>query len=81
MEIRLQMAVKAVNDMAEYDGLVPMLLVFGINPPMSNTDAPTLSTVERAKVIKSGIAEIAKLHAKKQAKDALHQRNSPSTSQ
>ena len=46
MEIRLQMAVKAVNDMAEYDGLVPMLLVFGINPSMSNTDAPTLSTVE-----------------------------------
>ncbi|KAI0994211.1 hypothetical protein K3495_g13971 [Podosphaera aphanis] len=80
-EIRLQMAVKAVNDTAGYDGLVPTLLVFGTYPRISNIDAPTLSTVERARSIKSAMAEVAKLHARRQVKDALRQRNGPTTSQ
>ena len=80
-EIRLQMAVKAVNDTAGYDGLVPTLLVFGTYPRMSNSDAPTLSTAERARSIKSAMTEVAKLHAKRQVRDALHQRNGPNISQ
>ena len=31
-EIRLQMAVKAVNDTAGYNGFIPTLLVFGVFP-------------------------------------------------
>ncbi|KAI0996514.1 hypothetical protein K3495_g11667 [Podosphaera aphanis] len=57
-EIRLQMAVKAVNDTAGYDGLVPTLLVFGTYPRISNIDAPTLSTVERARSINHQTDEI-----------------------
>ena len=31
-ELTLQMAVKAINDFASLDGLVPILLVFGAYP-------------------------------------------------
>ncbi len=78
-EIRLQMAVKAVNDTAGYNGLVPTLLVFGTFPRITNDDAPTLSTTERAKAINEAMAEVAKLHAKRQVNDGLHQRNGPQT--
>lgn len=78
-EIRLQMAVKAVNDTAGYNGLVPTLLVFGTFPRITSDDARTLSTTERAKAINIAVAEVAKLHAKSQVDDALHQRNGPQT--
>ena len=76
-EIRLQMAVKAVNDTAGYNGLVPTLLVFDTFPRITNEDVPTLSTIKRAKAINSAMTEVAKLHAKRQVSDALHQRNGP----
>ena len=78
-EIRLQMAIKAVNDTAGYNGIIPTLLVFGTFPRITNDDAPTLSTTERAKAITIAMAEVAKLHAKRQVNDALHQRNGPQT--
>ena len=34
-EIVLQMTVKAVNDSAEPDGIVPILLIFGVYPRMA----------------------------------------------
>ena len=40
-EIILQMAVKAINDTAGPNGLVPTLLVFGAYPRMSEFGAPT----------------------------------------
>jgi len=45
------MAVKAVNDTASPDGLVPTLLVYRAYPKISNLDPPTLSIMERAAVI------------------------------
>ncbi len=59
------MAVKAVNDTAGYNGLVPTLLVFGTFPRIIDDDAPSLSTTERAKTINMAMAEVAKLHAKR----------------
>lgn len=78
-EIRLQMAIKAVNDTTGYNGLVPTLLVFETFPRITNDDTPTLSTTERAKAINITMTEIAKLHAKRQVNNALHQRNGPQT--
>jgi len=43
-ETRLQMAVKAVNDIAGLDGLTLTLLVFGAFPRMSREDKPTALT-------------------------------------
>ena len=73
------MAVKAINDTAEYNGLIPTLLVFGIFPRITNNDTSTLFTVERVKAINSAITEVAKLYAKRQVSDVLHQRNGSQT--
>lgn len=40
-----QMAIKAVNDTAGRDGLVPTLLVFGAYSPMTE-DSPLLSLID-----------------------------------
>ena len=58
------MAVKAINDTAGLDGLVPTLLVYGAYLRISNLDPPTPSITERAAIIQKVIAKIVKLRAK-----------------
>ena len=58
------MAVKAVNDTAGLNGLVPTLLVYGAYLRMSNLDPPAPSITERAAIIRKVIAKIVKLRAK-----------------
>ena len=78
-ELILQMAVKAVNDTAGPDGLVPTLLVFGAYPRMSNLDPLAPLVAERATAIRKAIVEIAKLRTKKLVNNALYHRNGPDT--
>ena len=58
------MAVKAINNTASPDGLVPTLLVYGAYLKISNLDPPAPSITKRAAAIQKTIAEIAKLQAK-----------------
>ncbi|KHJ33787.1 hypothetical protein EV44_g3595 [Erysiphe necator] len=60
----LQMAVKAVNDTAGPDDLIPTLLVFGAYPRMTESDPPTPSIFKRAAAIKAAMKEVRKLRAK-----------------
>ncbi len=78
-ELTLQMAVKAVNDTAGPDGLVPTLLVFGAYPRMTKLDPPALSITARATAVRKAMAKITKLRARKSVNDALHHRNGPDT--
>src|SRR5579862_9447689 len=78
-EIILQMAVKAVNDTAGPDGLVPTLLVFGTYPRLTETSPPSPPITARANAIRKAMAEIRKLKAKQQVSDALSMRNGPNT--
>ena len=55
------MAVKAVNNTAGLDGLVPTLLVYRAYLRISNLDPPALSIIEQAAVIQKAIAKIVKL--------------------
>ncbi|KAI0990942.1 hypothetical protein K3495_g17245, partial [Podosphaera aphanis] len=71
------MAVKAINDTAGPDGLVPTLLVFGTYPRISYSSPPTPSSVQRAKAIQKAMHEISQIYAKRQVNDALSQRNGP----
>ena len=71
------MAVKAVNDTAGPDGLVPTLLVYGAYPRMSNLDPPAPSVTHRAAAIRKAMAEIVKLRAKQAVNSALYHRNGP----
>ena len=55
------MAVKAVNNTAGLDRLIPTLLVYRAYLRISNLDLPTLFITERAAVIRKAIAKIVKL--------------------
>jgi hypothetical protein len=73
------MAVKAINNTAGPNGLVPTLLVYGAYPRISNLGPPAPSITEQAAVIQKAMAEIVKLRAKQIVNNALHHRNGPNT--
>jgi hypothetical protein len=73
----LQMAVKAVNDTAGPNGLVPTLLVFGTFPRISSTSPPSPSIIARGEAVRKAMAEIHKLKAERQVTNALAARNGP----
>jgi hypothetical protein len=77
--VALQIAVKAINDIASPNRLVPTLLVFRAYPRLTDTDStPTIT--ERALAICKAIDEITKIRSQNQVKEALRQRNGPNTS-
>ena len=78
-DVILQMAVKAINDTAGLDGLVPTLLVFGAYPRMTDMDPPSPSVTKRAEAIRVAMKEVRQLKAERQVKDALAMRNGPNT--
>jgi hypothetical protein len=71
------MAVKAINDIAGPNGLIPTLLVFGSYPRITITDPIYTTIQERSKAIKNAIKSVAELYVKQQISDALNQRNRP----
>ena len=73
------MAVKAVNDTASPNRLVPTLLVYGAYLRISNLDPPTPSIIERVAIIRKVMAEIVKLRAKQVVSNALYYYNGPNT--
>lgn len=75
----LQIAVKALNDTAGPNGLVPTLLVFGAYPRMTMHDKPTANIRERAKAIKTAFEELRIAKAKRKVADALATPNGPNT--
>ena len=79
-EIILQMVVKAVNDTARPNGLVPTLLVFGTCPRISKNSPPTPTIQQRGDAIRKAMAELRKYHAERDVRDALKMRNGPDTS-
>jgi len=73
------MAIKAVNNTASPDGLVPTLLVYRAYLKISNLGLPAPSITEQAAIIRKAIAEIVKLRAKQTINNALHYHNGPNT--
>jgi GAF domain-containing protein len=75
----LQIAVKAVNDLAGPDGIVPTLLVFGAYPCMTRDSPPLPFITERAEAIYKAIKKVRRLYAEQQVNNALAIRNKPNT--
>jgi len=75
----LQMAVKAVNDTAGPDGLVPTLLVFGAYPRVSMDSPPSPSTIRRAEAIQKAMKALRRAAAERAVNNALNTRNGPTT--
>jgi hypothetical protein len=78
-EAILQMAVKAVNDTAGPNGLVPTLLVFGAYPRMTEDSAPSPTIAQRAEAVRKAMKEVRRLQARRQLNDGLSMRNGPDT--
>jgi hypothetical protein len=78
-EIMLQMTVKAINDSAGPNSIVPTLLVFGAYPRLTKLDPPSPLVTKRAKAIRAATKEVRRLYAERRVKDALAIRNSPDT--
>ncbi|KAL5601019.1 uncharacterized protein BROUX77_005268 [Berkeleyomyces rouxiae] len=75
----LQMALKAINDSAGPDGLVPTLLVFGAFPRMIEPDPPSPFVAQRTAALKKATFEVQRLRAERQVANALALRNGPRT--
>jgi hypothetical protein len=73
------MAIKAVNNTAGPNGLVPTLLVYRAYPRITNLDPPAPSITDQAAVIRKAMSEIAKLQIKQTINSALNHRNRPNT--
>jgi hypothetical protein len=76
----LQIAIKAVNNTAGPDGLIPTLLVFSTYSRITITNTFSLMVTKRGKAIIKAIKQIAELYAKRQVTDVLRQRNGPNIS-
>ena len=72
-----QMPVKAVNNTAGPDGLIPTLLVFGAYPRMHSMDPPAPTIIQRAVAIEKAIEQVRKIRAENQVINALNTRNKP----
>jgi hypothetical protein len=73
------MAIKAINDLAEPNSIIPILLVFGAYPRLTKIDPFSSLVTKRAEAICIVTKEVCRLYAERQVKDALAMRNSPNT--
>jgi di/tripeptidase len=64
-EMILQMAVKAINDSAGPDGIIPTLLVFGAYPRLTEMDPPSPSVTKRAEAIRAATKEVRRLYTER----------------
>jgi hypothetical protein len=60
-EIMLQIAVKAINDLAGPDGIVPTLLVFGVYSRLTEINPPSPLVTKRAEAICVTTKEVRRL--------------------
>jgi len=66
------MAVKAANNIAGPNGLVPILLIFSAYPYISKLNPLAPSIIQQAAAIKKAIEEIIRIRAKKQVNNILN---------
>jgi Zn-dependent protease len=69
--IMLQMAVKAINNIAGYNSIVLTLLVFRAFSQITHINPSAILIAQRATAIKKAIAEIIKLRTQKQVINTL----------
>jgi hypothetical protein len=78
-ETVLQMAVKALNDTAGPNGIVPTLLVFGAYPRINNDSPPSPNIVQRAEAVQKAMRMLKSIRAEVDINRAINTRNGPNT--
>jgi hypothetical protein len=71
--------VKAVNNSAGPDGIMPTLLVFRAYPRITKDSLPSPFITEQAKAIYKAIKKVRRFYAKRQVNNTLAIRNRPNT--
>lgn len=77
--LALLMFLKAINNLVGFNGLVPILLVFGAYSKIIELDASFLSITQCAIAMKKSMDEVRKCTASQQVNDALNTCNKLST--
>jgi hypothetical protein len=54
----LQIAVKVINDSTGLDSIIPILLIFGLYPRITELDLLSLSVIKRAEAIQAITKEV-----------------------
>jgi hypothetical protein len=75
--MKLQIAVKTINDSVGLDSIIPILLVFGTYPRITNNSLLSLTTIKRAEAIRKTSNKMRKFYAKRHIDNILRMRNSP----
>jgi hypothetical protein len=75
----LQMAIKIINNLARPDGIILILLVFGVYSQLTKIDLSSSLVIKRAEAICVITKEVRRLYTKRQVKNALVMCNSPYT--
>jgi hypothetical protein len=73
--MKLQMAVKTINDSAGPDSIIPILLVFGAYLRITNNLLLSPIIIKRTKTIRKASNKIRKFYAKQYINNALRIRN------
>lgn len=76
-ETLLQMAVKALNDTAGPNGIVPTLLVFGAYPRISQDSPPSPDIARRALAVQKAMKMLRTIRAEVEVNRAINTRNGP----
>lgn len=71
-KIILQIAVKAINNISSFNGLVPTLLIFGAYSCILKFYFPTSIISQRATAIKNTMKKVQKVKAERQLANALN---------
>jgi hypothetical protein len=72
------MAFKAINDTVGLDRIIPILLVYGALPRISEYDPLSPLVTQRSNTLRKAIEEIKSLRASHEVTRALNARNRPS---
>jgi hypothetical protein len=76
-KMNLQIVIKAINDSARPDGIIPIFLIFSTYPRITENLVLSLTITKRAKTIHKTTKEVRRLYARRQVTDTLAIQNGP----
>jgi hypothetical protein len=74
--MKLQIVVKAINDLVGPDSIIPILLVFRAYPRITNNSLLLLTTIKKTKTIRKASNKIRKFYIKRYIDNTFRMRNS-----
>jgi hypothetical protein len=75
--MNLQITIKAINNSARPNGIIPIFLVFSAYPRIIENSVLSLIITKRTEAIRKTTKEVRYLYARRQVTDALIIRNGP----